>query len=130
MRSGPPDLGRKVVAGVAERLDGLRKEDRLGNRHRLGLEALLARLIPESGEVRRDHDASDDLGVGGLERVDLRREVIRKVLVASGSVSVKPSAASPGFSSFFGSPQALPSASLGNSPPTLPLVESCFHMPV
>jgi hypothetical protein len=36
---------------------------------------LLPRLIPESGEVRRDHDASDDLGVGGLERVDLSREV-------------------------------------------------------
>src|ERR1700727_173692 len=47
-----------------------------------------------------------------------------------GSVRGKPAAASLGFSRFFGSPQALPSASLGNSPPTLPLVESCFHMPV
>ena len=42
----------------------------------------------------------------------------------------QPAAASPGCSPCFGSPQALPSASLGKRPPTLPLVESCFHMPV
>jgi hypothetical protein len=42
------------VAGVAQRLDGLREQDRLADGRRLGREALLLGLVPEGGEIRRD----------------------------------------------------------------------------
>ena len=51
----------RLLPLVAERLDRDREEDRLADRRRLRLEALLARLVPEGGEVRRQHHAGDDL---------------------------------------------------------------------
>src|SRR5215510_13366205 len=45
-----------------------------------------------------------------------------------GSVSLKPFCASTGGKPSFGSPQALPSPSLGNRPPTILLVGSAPHM--
>ena len=47
--------------------------------HDLGLEALLVHLLPEVDEVGRDHDAGDDLAVGGLELGDLGGEVLGAV---------------------------------------------------
>ena len=57
---------------------------RLADRGHLGLEALLQRLLPEGGEVGRQHDAGEDLAAGVLEGGDLRREVVGEVLVAAG----------------------------------------------
>src|SRR3984893_15929448 len=80
----PPHFRRKVVAVLAERLDRDREQDRLSDRGDLRLETLLQRLLPECREVGRQHYAGDDLGVGVLERADLRREVVGEILVAAG----------------------------------------------
>ena len=71
------------MSGVAQRLDRDREEQRLAHRRRLGPEALLRRLGPECGEVRRQHDAGDDLGTVILELGDLGREIVRQVLVTA-----------------------------------------------
>src|SRR3981081_977621 len=80
----PPHFGRKIVAVLAERLDRDWEQDRFADRGDFRLEALLERLFPECREVGRQHDAGDDLGVGALERTDLRREVVGEILVAAG----------------------------------------------
>src|SRR5258705_5444289 len=80
----PPHFRRKVVAVLAERLDRDREKDRLSDRGDLRPEALLQRLFPERGEVGRQYDAGDDLGVGTLERADLCREIVGEILVAAG----------------------------------------------
>src|SRR5258708_23646360 len=83
VRRAPP-FRRKVVADLAERLDRDREKDRLSDRGDLRPEALLQRLFPERGEVGRQYDAGDDLGVGTLERADLCREIVGEILVAAG----------------------------------------------
>src|SRR5712672_1656037 len=80
----PPHFRRKIVAVLAERLDGHREQDRLADRGDLRPEALLQRLFPECREIGRQYDPGDDLGVGALERADLCREVVSEVLVAAG----------------------------------------------
>src|SRR5712671_4654672 len=80
----PPHFRRKVVAVLAERLDRDREKDRLSDRGDLRPEALLQRLFPERREVGWQYDAGDDLGVGTLERADLRREIVGEILVATG----------------------------------------------
>ena len=77
----PPDLRRQVVARLTQRFHRLREQDRLCDGHRLGRETLLGCLIAEGGEVGRNHHAGDDIDIGLFEGVDLRREVIRQVLV-------------------------------------------------
>ena len=72
------------MARVAQRLDRDREQQRLAHRRRLGPEALLRGLGPEGGEVRRQHDAGDDLGIVVLELGDLGREVVGEVLIATG----------------------------------------------
>jgi hypothetical protein len=59
------------VAAVAQRLDGLREQDRLADGRGLGREALLLGLVPEGGEIGRDRNAGDDLHIALLEGVDL-----------------------------------------------------------
>jgi hypothetical protein len=59
------------------------KKDRLADRGHLGLEALLQRLLPERREIGRQDDAGDDLAIGVLEGVDLRREIVGEVLIPS-----------------------------------------------
>ena len=44
----------------------LREQDRLADRGDLRLEALLLGLVPEGGEVRRDHHAGDDFAFAAL----------------------------------------------------------------
>jgi hypothetical protein len=79
-----------------------------------GLKPCWQRLVAEGGEVGRDHHAGDDLGIGGLEGVDLGGEIVGQVLVAAGIGQwCSPAAAKPGPTPTFGSPQALPSPSLG-----------------
>ena len=45
MARRPPDLGREIVAGLAERFDRQREQDRLADRGDLRLEALLLGLV-------------------------------------------------------------------------------------
>ena len=72
------------MADLTKGLDGDREQDGLGDRDDLGLEILLVGLGPESGQVGRDHNSGDDIGASALEGVDLRGEVIRQVLEATG----------------------------------------------
>ena len=84
MARRPPHLGGEVVAVLAQRLHRHREQDGLADRGGPWLEALLQRLLPEGREVRRQHDAGDDLAARVLEGGDLRREVVGEVLVAAG----------------------------------------------
>ncbi len=73
------------MATLAQRLHRRRKQQRLGQRHHLRLEALLTRLIPERGEIRRDdHPPGDDLGISATKRRDLRTEIVGQILEATG----------------------------------------------
>ena len=63
-----------------------------------------------------------------LERGDLRREIVGEVLVAAGIGELVAELSSTGGKPTCLSPQALPSPSLGNSPPTDLLVASWPHM--
>ena len=83
MARRPPDLGRQVMTLIAQRLDRLREKDRLTDRGRFRRKALLLHLGPEGGEVRRDRHACDDVGIGLFKGIDLRREIIRQVLIAA-----------------------------------------------
>ena len=58
----PPDFRGEAIATLAERIDHRGEQQRLADGDDLRLEALLRRLRPEGGEVRRDHVAGDDLG--------------------------------------------------------------------
>ena len=80
----PPDFGGQAVAARAQRLDRRGKQQRLADGDDLRLEALLRRLRPERGEVRRDHHAGDDLDARRLEGRDLRGEVVVHLLIAAG----------------------------------------------
>ncbi|MDT4840122.1 hypothetical protein FQZ97_739340 [compost metagenome] len=82
MVRAPPDFRGQVVPGRAQRLHRGGEQQRLAHRHHLRPEALLARLGPEGGEVRRDHHAGDDLRLGLAERGNLRGEVIGQALEA------------------------------------------------
>src|SRR6185295_10906159 len=79
----PPDLGREIVAGLAQGFDGLRKKERLADRSQLRREAKLLGLAPKSGESRRNHDAGHDLALRRLEGADLRREIVGQILIAA-----------------------------------------------
>ena len=79
----PPHFGRQVVRCIAQRLDGHRKQNRLAHAADFRAEALLARLRPERGEIGRNHHTGDDLGLGFLEAANLRRKIVRQVLVAA-----------------------------------------------
>src|SRR3954470_2741514 len=79
----PPDLGREAVAACAERVDDGGEQQRLADGDDLRPEALLRRLRPEGREVGRDHVAGDDLGARGLERGNLRSEVVVDRLIAT-----------------------------------------------
>ena len=81
----PPHLGGEIVAVLAERLDrrpGTAWPCR--SRPTFGLKPCWLRLVPESGEVGRQHHAGDDVAVRLLEGGDLRGEVVGQVLVAAG----------------------------------------------
>ena len=80
----PPNFGRQVVAGGAQRFHRNREQDRFADTGDLGPEALLASLGPEGGEVRRQHDASHNLRASVFEGGNLCRKVVGKVLVAAG----------------------------------------------
>src|ERR1700733_10716113 len=79
----PPDFRRQVVAVLAQSLDGDREQDRFADRSGLRLEALLLRLIPEGGEIGRQHHAGDDLAFAFLEGGDLGTEIVGQVLIAA-----------------------------------------------
>src|SRR5256886_7723018 len=80
MAGRPPHLGRNVVAALAERLNGCREQQSLGNGHHLRPEAFLARLIPERRKVRRNDHAGDDLRVRASKRGNLRAKIVGQIL--------------------------------------------------
>jgi hypothetical protein len=80
-----PQYAREVVAEGSERLDLRREESRFRNLGDLDLlrQPLLGRLPPEGREVGRDRERVEDLDAGALELRDLRRVVVRAVLVGA-----------------------------------------------
>ena len=80
----PPNFRGKIVAVLAQRFDRDREQNGLADRSNLRLEALLRRLVPEGGEIGRDHHAGDDFAIRLFERGDLRREVVGEILIAAG----------------------------------------------
>src|SRR6516164_2482614 len=83
MARRPPDFRRQIVALVAERRDRDREEDRFPDRGSPWSQALLARLVPEGGEVGRQDHAGDDIRLGSLESSNLGRKIVREILVAA-----------------------------------------------
>src|SRR5262249_43076751 len=79
-----PHLGRKIVAVLAKGFNRRWEENGLTNRGDLRLQSLLEGLIPESGEVRWQHHAGDNVAFRLLESRYLRGEVVQEVLITAG----------------------------------------------
>src|SRR5580704_17790672 len=124
----PPDFRRQVVAVLAQSLDRDREQNSLADRSGLRLQPLLLRLIPESGEIGGQHHAGDDLALAFLEGGDLGAEIVGEVLIAARIGELVAELLEHRREADLLSPQALPSPSLGNRPPTDLLVCSCPHM--
>src|SRR5277367_2918583 len=72
----PPHFAGDADAARPERSHVGREQERLAERDDLRLIAHLGALIVETGEVRREQIAGDDLYAGFLEGRHLRREVV------------------------------------------------------
>src|SRR6202035_1245752 len=81
----PPDFRGQAGAAIAERFDGCGEEDAFCYAGDFRLEALLARLLPESGECRGREHAGKDFDVGFFEGGDVRGIIGGGSFEAAGS---------------------------------------------
>ena len=130
MVRAPPDLGREVVAGIAQGLDGDGEQQRLADGGTLRAIALLARLGPEGRPVRRDDDTGDDLAFRFLELRDLRGEIVGQVLVAAGIDEAVALLQQNRREAELGVAPGIAVAIVRERPPTILLVSSWSHIPV
>jgi len=80
----PPGVRGDVLDQRAERVGVGREQQHLGYGRQFRPEALLHRLLPHRGEVRRQRHVGEEVGIGGLERGDHRGVVRGPVGVGRG----------------------------------------------